>query len=108
MPQSNLPDLWQALAILALSILSGAISIGRRIIRGYQSSCLWILTEMLTAILCGYLAYTAYPTLNQFLPSWVTLPVAVSVAAHSGGRIFQELEDTLIGAVDRHVNKSSK
>jgi hypothetical protein len=63
---------------------------------------------MLTAILCGYLAYTAYPTLSQFLPSGVTLPVAVSVAAHSGGRIFQELEDTLISAIDRHIKKSDK
>lgn len=90
------PDLWELLIALFISVISGTLSIARRVIAGHPASILWILTEFLTAILCGYLMYNTYPLISGSLPEWLTLPVAVAVAAHSGGRIFQELEHTLV------------
>ena len=92
----QVPDLWGMFIALAISLLSGAVSIGRRILGGHQSTVLWVITEFLTAILCGYLMYNAYPVVSAYMPKWVTLPVAVAVAAHSGGRVFQEVEQILL------------
>lgn len=89
-------DIAGILTAIAISIISGTISITSRIVAGYSSSVLWILSEFLTAILCGYLMYNAYPYLSPSLPDFITLPVAVAFVAHSGGRIFQEIESALI------------
>ena len=108
MPYPVPPDPWELLITLALSCLSGAISIARRIISGYESSWLWVISEFLTAILCGYLMFSAYPLLAPYLPKAVTLPVAVAVAAHSGGRIFQESEEVVMRYFERLLKKGSK
>jgi hypothetical protein len=92
----NQPDIWGVLSALIISTISGFISIARRILSGHPANLLWIISEFLTAILCGYLMYHAYPTLQESLPEWVTLPVAIAVAAHVGGRVFQELEATIL------------
>jgi len=89
-------DIAGILTAIAISIVSGAIAITRRIVEGYSSSVLWVISEFLTAILCGYLMYNAYPYLDPSLPDFITLPVAVAFVAHSGGRIFQEVESALI------------
>lgn len=90
------PDSLGLLVALAISIVSGFISIGRRIVQGHPATFLWILTEFATAILCGYLMYQAYPTLSDILPEWFTPPIAVALAAHTGGRAFQEMEGQLL------------
>ena len=98
----NLPDpvttndVLGIVTALLISFVSGVVSITRRIVSGHNYSLLWIFSEFCTAILCGYLMYNAYPFLSPHLPDFVTLPVAVAFVAHSGGRIFQEMENNLI------------
>jgi tellurite resistance protein TehA-like permease len=93
---TSFPDIWGMLAALIISVVSATISISRRILGGHQFSILWLVSEFLSAILCGYLMYHTYPAVDPVLPDWMTLPVAVAVAAHSGGRIFQEIEAMML------------
>lgn len=91
------PDFWQLVTALVISLVSGFISIGRRIVLGQNATLIWILSEFATAILCGYLMHEAYPGLSSIgMPVWITEPVAVAFAAHSGGKVFQEAESILI------------
>ena len=90
------PDFLEFLAAIIISSVSAFISISRRLLNGHAFSALWVISEFLTAILCGYLMYDSYPTINAMLPEWITLPVAVAISAHSGGRIFQEIEAIFI------------
>lgn len=85
------------LVALGISLVSGFISIGRRINRGHAASILWVVTEFASAILAGYLMYQTWPKINGIMPDWFTLPIAVAIAAHTGGRVFQEIEGEFIG-----------
>jgi hypothetical protein len=87
------PDWLALLGALLISLISGFISIAQRIVRGQQSSILWITSEFLAAILCGYLVYNVYPTIEPDLPKWLTMPILVALSAHIGGRSFQGLEN---------------
>lgn len=89
-------DFWGLIVAIGISCVSGFISISRRVLGGAPHTALWIITEFVTAIFCGYLMYEAYPALAPWLPGWCTLPIAVAFTAHSGGRLFQEMENTLI------------
>lgn len=100
------PPFGELLTALILSTISGAISISRRIVNGQSSSILWIVSEFMTAILCGYLMFTAYPTLAPHIPDWITSTMAVAVAAHSGGRIFQEAEEYMVRLLTRLLQKT--
>lgn len=95
MPWRNDPDLWALLGALLISMISGFISIAQRIARGHTASSLWIISEFMAAILCGYLAYDVYPTIKDALPKWITLPIFVALAAHVAGRCFQEIEGAI-------------
>jgi hypothetical protein len=86
------PDIWNLVTALIISMISGIISISRKILRGHPSTFLWVVSEFLTAILCGYLMYHSYPQLDPSIPDEITRPVATAIAAHIGGRVFQELE----------------
>ena len=101
MPYNLPPDPLEILITLAISLASGAISIGRRIVSGEKSNALWIFTEFATAVLCGTLMYSMYPHIQAWLPSSITLPVAVALAAHSGGRLFQESESFIITKMEK-------
>lgn len=90
------PESLGLLVAVVISIVSGFISIARRIVLGHPATLLWIITEFMTAILCGYLMYQAYPKLIHILPEWFTPPIAIALAAHTGGRVFQELEGELV------------
>ena len=90
------PDFLEFLAAIVISVVSAFISISRRLINGHTFSVLWVISEFLTAILCGYLMYDSYDNINAMFPDWITLPVAVAISAHSGGRIFQEIEAVII------------
>lgn len=85
-------DYWSLLGALIISTVSGVISITQRIALGHRATLIWVISEFLAAILCGYLMYNAYPTLQEDLPKWATLPVLVALAAHVGGRSFQMME----------------
>jgi len=86
------PDFWDLLGALIVSTISGIVSISRRVIHGQQASLLWVVSEFFSAILCGYLMYSAYPHIVADVPQWFTMPVAIALAAHIGGRVFQEVE----------------
>lgn len=101
MPYNLPPDPTEILVTLLISVISGAISIGRRIVSGHKSNALWIITEFCTAVLCGTLMYTMYPHIQDWLPAAVNLPVAVALAAHSGGRLFQESESFIVEKMER-------
>jgi tellurite resistance protein TehA-like permease len=92
MPWNNTTDLYGIVGALVISIISGIISISRRILNGHPSNCLWVISEFLTAILCGYLMYEVFPYIEASVPKWFTLPVAIAIAAHIGGKVFQEAE----------------
>lgn len=96
MPFSNIPDIWSIVGAFIISTISACISIGRRIIQGHPASLLWVITEFLAAILSGYLMWEAYPYLHPDLPEWLTMPMAIAVAAHVGGRLFQGVEEFII------------
>jgi hypothetical protein len=98
-------DIVGALSALVISLVSGFISIARRILAGHAAGLLWITSEFSTAILCGYLMYNGYPSISPSLPAWVTLPIAVAFSAHVGGRIFQELESELTLWYTRYLAK---
>lgn len=96
MPWQNSSDIWSLLSALLISLISGFISISRRILRGYPYTALWIVSEFITAVFCGYLMYQVYPTIQSILPEWFIQPLAVATAAHIGGRVFQEMEQRFV------------
>lgn len=85
-------DYWSLLGALIISTVSGVISIAQRIVLGQRATLIWVISEFLAAILCGYLMYDIYPKIAADLPKWATLPVLVALAAHVGGRSFQMFE----------------
>jgi hypothetical protein len=100
--------LWEITVALVISLISASVSIARRIVNGHEASYMWLISEYLTAILCGYLMYEAYPMVSHMMPNWATLPVAVAFVAHSGGRVFQECESIILehyGLFKRQRNK---
>jgi hypothetical protein len=101
------PNLSDLLMILALSAVSAIVAIGKRIASGKRPSIIWLCTEFLTAILCGYLMYTAYPALSGYMPEWITPPIAIAIAAHSGGRIIQAVEGSVVSYLERIFIRSS-
>lgn len=97
-PENSPPHDWLSIgAVLLISVMSGFISIAQRIVRGHQASLLWVSSEYTAAILCGWIAYDAYPTLAQaaWWPDGVTLYICVAASAHFGGRSFQGIENLL-------------
>ena len=89
---NNQTDYWSLLGAFIISIISGAVSITQRILLGQRATLMWVTSEFLAAILCGYLMYDLYPTIQADLPKWATLPVLVAMASHVGGRSFQMME----------------
>lgn len=75
---------------LLVSIISSFVSITQKILSGTEASILWIVSEFTASILTGMIMYDAYPKLG--LPEWITLPLAVAVSAHLGGRLIQYFE----------------
>lgn len=88
-------DYWSLLGAIIISTVSGIVSITQRIILGHRATVIWVFSEFLAAILCGYLMFVTYPTIQAELPKWATLPVLIAVAAHIGGRSFQAAEKAL-------------
>lgn len=104
MPVNSTNEMLGLIGAFIVSIVSGTISIGQRILRGQAPSFLWVFTEFLTAILCGYVMYHTYPSIDHLLPEWTTQIMWVALASHSGGRIIQELEKTLIARFTSNSN----
>ena len=91
---NNMPDnYWSLLGAIIIRMISGIISISQRIVAGQRATIIWVMSEFMAAILCGYLMFDAYYSMAHFLPPWATQPVLVAVSAHVGGRGFQMLEE---------------
>lgn len=95
MPNRIPPDLFTLLMMLALSAVSGIVSITQRVANGHAWSIAWVVSEFLAAILAGYLASEAYPYLKDYLPEFVRMSSFVSICAYSGGRMMQVAEQLL-------------
>jgi hypothetical protein len=104
MPWEKYPDIWALLVALLISTVSGFISISRRILKGHTVSILWVTSEFSVAVLFGYLAWDSYSALSISLPEWLSAPIWVAVCSHSGGRIFQEIEATIVKRYARFFN----
>jgi len=100
MPNGS-PDLWTLLIVLTISISSGVVSILNKIAQGRAYSLVWVASEFLAAILCGYLAFDVYPQIAPSLPSWVTMPMFVATCAHTGGKLLQIAGDVLTNYSDK-------
>lgn len=93
--QSVTPDLLGLLGAVLISVVSGFISISQRIVRGHEASLLWVTSEFMSAILCGYLVYNLYPYIANDLPTWLTQPILVAAASHFGGKAIEGFERLL-------------
>ena len=91
------PKVIEIVTVTLVAAITAITSILRKITNGHAASIVWVITQFFTAILAGYFMYEAYPTISQmsYWPNWLTMPIAVAIAAHSGGRVFQEIEDAI-------------
>lgn len=97
----NSPDFWTVVLVITVSIVSGVISILNRIAQGKAFSIVWVTSEFLAAILCGYLAFDAYPSAQAILPDWVSLPMFIAACSHTGGRLLQILGDIVTANAEK-------
>lgn len=94
MPQ-NSPEVLTFLTALIISVVSGSISILNRLVKGHSGGAMWVVSEFLAALLCGYLAWDAYPQIKPYLPGWVSLPIFIAASAHTSGRLLQTVSNLL-------------
>lgn len=106
-PPNIPPDIWTFILVMAISTISGVISITHRIVQGRTFKVAWFISEFLAAILCGWLAYDTYYHLYGTLPEWVTMPVFVAMASHAGGRLLQGSEYFMSNRMS-HINPNDK
>lgn len=92
MTTSDNQDFMGMVGALLISVISAAISIAQRVLRGYPASAVWFFSESLSAILCGYLMWDVYPLIQSELPVWASSHLMVAFAAHTGGKCFQWAE----------------
>lgn len=107
MPHNN-SDFLSMLLLLLVAVVSGIISILRRIERGQVVSVVWALGEFLAAILAAYLAFDVYKANKAVFPTWATAPVIVAVAAHMGGRMLQSIENVVYSHFSQYVPSRRK
>lgn len=100
----RVPDLLNLVGALTISVISSIAAITRRLAKGEEYNIFWVTSEFLTAVLSGYLMYSAYPAIQPSVPEWFTLPVAVAFTAHLGGKIFQEVETQLLAKTRKILN----
>lgn len=100
------PDIWGLVGAFIISTIAAAISITQRILKGHPANVLWITSEYLTAILCGYLMHYTYPIIHNSLPDWFSQPVAIAIAAHTGGKVFQLAESAILKKYEELIKSS--
>ena len=105
MPWRNDPTWLTLLTVVLISLVSGFISIARRIRKGFVATGMWVVSEFMAAVLCGYLMYDLYPTVEPFLGKYLSMPITVAFAAHVGGRVLQETEDRVMERVNKILSK---
>lgn len=111
MPQNNVPqhpELFTALLVFVVSLISATVSVTRRIVNGTPVSVLWLISEYSAAILCGWIAFDAYDSVSPYLPDWVTMFMFVAVAAHTGGKLLQMSEQILYSKMPKALKDRDK
>lgn len=93
--QSVSPDLLSLAGAIIISAVSGFISITQQIVRGYEPSILWVMHELASALLFGYLASNLYSEIFMSLPSWITRDMFIVLAAYSGTKTIELVEQLL-------------
>lgn len=83
------------IGVLIIALMSGFISIAQRIARGHKVSFLWIVSEIIAAVLCGWIAHDAFTHYKAYIPKWLSPVMVISLSAFMGGRIFQAAEAIL-------------
>lgn len=111
MPQNNVPqhpEIFTAALVFVVSVVSATVSVTRRIVNGTPVSILWLISEYSAAILCGWIAFDAYESMEPYLPEWVTMFMFVAVAAHTGGKLLQISEQILQSRLPQSLKDQDK
>lgn len=92
MPWKDDPAITGAIMAIGLSLISGFLSVAQALAGGQKFSLLWLSAQLAGAVLAGWLVWDMYPTVAADLPAWLTQPIATSLAAHFGGKLFSVVE----------------
>ncbi|EHU2760887.1 MULTISPECIES: hypothetical protein [Acinetobacter] len=98
LPESPSPppnDLWTILATCLVVLITGFISVARRVVQEKENNWILIATEYSACLLVGYLAYEAYPSVHPHLPgylSWITQNIFSATGSYIGIRAFHIAE----------------
>lgn len=95
MPWKQDPATSGAIFAVILSLLSGFISVASALAKGQKFSLLWLTAQLSGAVLAGWLVWDMFPVVADDVPAWFTQPIATSIAAHYGGKIFSIVEGVL-------------
>lgn len=100
MPYRNV-ETWSLVGAILIGLISGFVSITRRITAKKAVSKLWLISECAGVVLVTVLAMDVYPQLKPTLmshvyTSWITYWLFVGVCAHIGSRLMYLLEKRFI------------
>jgi hypothetical protein len=95
MPWKQDPALSGTIFAVVLSLLSGFLSVASALAKGQKFSLLWLSAQLTGAVLAGWLVWDMYPLIADGVPVWFTQPIATSIAAHYGGKLFSIVEGVL-------------
>jgi len=95
MPWREDPAVTGAILALFISLGTGILSIAQALAGGQKFSIFWLIAQLLGAIIAGWLVWDMYPVIADTVPAWLTQPIATSIAAHFGGKLFNIAEFVL-------------
>ena len=95
MPWKQDPTITGAIFAVILSLLSGFLSVAGALAKGQKFSILWLSAQLTGAVLAGWLVWDMFPVITDDVPVWFTQPIATSIAAHYGGKLFSIVEAVL-------------
>ncbi|AXC36529.1 holin [Pseudomonas phage phCDa] len=97
MPWKDDPALTGWILALVISLGTGILSVAQALAGGQKFSIFWLIAQMLGAVIAGWLVWDMYPAIavNDGVPAWLTQPIATSIAAHLGGKLFNIVEFVL-------------
>ena len=95
MPCKDDPAITGAILALIISLGTGILSVAQALAGGHKFSVFWLIAQLLGAIIAGWLVWDMYPVIADTVPAWLTQPIATSIAAHFGGKLFNIAEFVL-------------
>lgn len=95
MPWKDDPAITGAILALIISLGTGILSVAQALAGGHKFSVFWLIAQLLGAIIAGWLVWDMYPVIADTVPAWLTQPIATSIAAHFGGKLFNIAEFVL-------------